>query len=133
MALAIITKNTTPPPPPFVISREIFPRLLPTPPPPPSPFPEKMGICIKPWSQIPLRTPYERFLTIYATVKNRSYGVRKGICDQGFMHAARGPASFIRLAGAGGGRGDCSPCSSPPSIHIHFCLEKLKYDMKYKD
>ena len=39
---------------------------------------------IKPWSQIPLRTPYERFLTIYATVKNRLYGVRKGICDQGF-------------------------------------------------
>ena len=34
-------------------------------------------------SQIPLRTPYERFLTIYAMVKNRSYGVRKGICDQG--------------------------------------------------
>ena len=33
--------------------------------------------------------PYERrtnnFLTIYAMVKNRSYGVRKGICDQGFM------------------------------------------------
>ena len=33
--------------------------------------------------------PYERrtndFLTIYVMVKNRSYGVRKGICDQGFM------------------------------------------------
>ena len=41
-------------------------------------------VYLKPWSQIPLRTPYERFLTIYATVKNRSYGVRKGICDQGF-------------------------------------------------
>ena len=31
--------------------------------------------------------PYERrtndFLTIYEMEKNRSYGVRKGICDQG--------------------------------------------------
>ena len=42
-------------------------------------------LLLKPWSQIPLRTPYERFLTIYATVKNCSYGVRKGICDQGFI------------------------------------------------
>ena len=34
--------------------------------------------------------PYERrtnnFLTIYVMVKNRSYGVRKGICDQGFTY-----------------------------------------------
>ena len=34
--------------------------------------------------------PYKRrtndFLAIYVMVKNRSYGVRKGICDQGFNH-----------------------------------------------
>ena len=34
------------------------------------------------------KCPYERrtndVLTIYEMVKNRSYGVRKGICDQGF-------------------------------------------------
>ena len=32
-----------------------------------------------------ITTHYEHFLTIYVMVKNRSYGVRKGICDQGLI------------------------------------------------
>ena len=45
-------------------------------------------LMIVPWLSLGHKYPYERrtnnFLTIYVMVKNRSYGVRKGICDQGF-------------------------------------------------
>ena len=37
-------------------------------------------LTVKSWSQIPLRTPYERLVNHFVNgQKNRSYGVRKGM------------------------------------------------------